>query len=91
MGLQLSWLEQRVDNAWVNGSSPFSPTISINAGDSIQHNNQNRFGGGSKKKDKHMIAVAMITAYYAVAGLLGLAYADYKKPVFQRTAEISQK
>ena len=38
-----------------------------------------------------MIAVAMITAYYAVAGLLGLAYADYKKPVSQQSAEISQK
>lgn len=47
-------------------------------------------GGGSKKKDKHMIAVAIITAYYAVAGLLGLAYADYKKPVSQPT-EMSQE
>ena len=48
-------------------------------------------GGGSKKKDKHMIAVAMITAYYAVAGLLGLAYADYKKPASQQYVEKSQK
>ena len=48
-------------------------------------------GGGSKKKDKHMIAVAMITAYYAVAGLLGLAYADYKKPVSQQYVEKSQE
>ena len=48
-------------------------------------------GGGSKKKDKHMIAVAMITAYYAVAGLLGLAYADYKKPASQQYAEINRK
>ena len=47
-------------------------------------------GGGSKKKDKHMIAVAMITAYYAIAGLLGLAYADYKKPDSQYS-ETSQK
>ncbi len=38
-----------------------------------------------------MIAVAIITAYYAVAGLLGLAYADYKKPASQQSAEISQK
>ena len=48
-------------------------------------------GGGSKKKDKHMIAVAMLTAYYAVAGLLGLAYADYKKPGSQQSAEVTRK
>ena len=28
-----------------------------------------------------MYTVAIAAAYYAVAGLLGLAYADYKKPV----------
>ena len=38
-----------------------------------------------------MIAVAMLTAYYAVAGLLGLAYADYKKPASQQYAEISRE
>ena len=48
-------------------------------------------GGGSKKKDKHMIAAAMLTAYYAVAGLLGLAYADYKKPASQQSAETTRK
>jgi hypothetical protein len=38
-----------------------------------------------------MIAVAIVTAYYAVAGLLGLAYADYKKPVSQHIVEKSQE
>ena len=38
-----------------------------------------------------MIAVAIVTAYYAVAGLLGLAYADYKKPVSQQIVEKSQE
>lgn len=38
-----------------------------------------------------MIAVAIVTAYYAVAGLLGLAYADYKKPVSQQYVEKSQE
>lgn len=55
------------------------PIYKIDAGVSIQHNNQSPRGGGSNKKDKHMIYL-IVHGYLAVAGLFRVAYEDCKIP-----------
>ena len=43
-------------------------------------------GGGSNKKEvQHMIIIALMISYSAVAGLISLTYSDYNRPQLSYT------